>query len=531
MKAEDPCARLARLGMKSLPKLLTLQDRNPHSPTYGCFDRNFWHLRITDFPSGMAQEFVLPLALAWAHEFEGNEFYRNDTIREWVRAGVAYAARSSHRDGSCDDYYPFEKAAGAAAFSLYAMLEALPLVELDAEPFLPFLKKRAEWLAHHQESGQLSNHEALIANALYRLAALSGEERFAELAKARMERLLSWQSDEGWFFEYQGCDPGYLSLTIANMAEMLEMHPDLPLAKPLERAIHFLHRIQPPDGWAGGEWTSRNTNNYFPHGFELAGRFVPEALEINANAVAALDPAPEYDDDHIIGHHCWSYLKAALAWRDERPEASLPGGDEHFPEAGLSLIRRGEYTLLVAEKKGGSFRLYHGAALIHADTGVSIQAKKGAKLKTRVCHLWSETNAIERQEDGVEISGPIGAAKTSQMTPVKNMILRALMLTAGRLHPDLVRRMLQKLLITGKSDSPFRFSRVLKLDAEGLTVRDRVSGPGEIMACGIGAAQTSIYTVMSRVYHPVQLQPWTDLTAELHPGDGERLDHTRRISR
>ena len=158
--------RLAELGLKSLPKILTLQDRNPHSPTYGCFDRNFWHLRLTDFPSGMAQEFVLPLALAYANPFEGNPFHHIPTVREWIRAGIDYAALSAHSDGSTDDYYPFERAAGAAAFSLYAMVEALPLAELDPRPFLPFLTRRANWLAGHEESGRLSNHEALIANGV-----------------------------------------------------------------------------------------------------------------------------------------------------------------------------------------------------------------------------------------------------------------------------------------------------------------------------------------------------------------------------
>ena len=40
-------------------------------------------------------------------------------------------------------------------------------------------------------------------------------------------------------------------------------------------------------------------------------------------------------------------------------------------------------------------------------------------------------------------------------------------------------------------------------------------GDGNILHAGIGAAQTSIYTVMSRVYHPAQLQPWDDLTGEI----------------
>jgi hypothetical protein len=56
---------LARRALGNIPHLLTLQDRNRHSPTYGSFDRNHWHYRIVDFPSGMAQELVLPLALAW----------------------------------------------------------------------------------------------------------------------------------------------------------------------------------------------------------------------------------------------------------------------------------------------------------------------------------------------------------------------------------------------------------------------------------------------------------------------------------
>ena len=41
----------AQEALAQIPKILTLGDRNPHSPTYGCFDRNFWHYKIIDFPS------------------------------------------------------------------------------------------------------------------------------------------------------------------------------------------------------------------------------------------------------------------------------------------------------------------------------------------------------------------------------------------------------------------------------------------------------------------------------------------------
>jgi hypothetical protein len=525
----DARQRLTALGLKSIPKILTLQDRNAHSATYGCFDRSFWHLRVSDFPSGMSQEFVWPLALAWAHPFEANPFHGNATIRDWVVAGIDYAAKSAHADGSCDDYYPFEKASGAAAFSLLAMVEALRLIDGDPAPVAEFLLRRARWLGRHEESGRLSNHEALIANGLLKLSRLVDAPELVPLAERRVDRLLSWQSEEGWFFEYQGADPGYLTLTLANMAEIDEALPGRDLRPAIIRGVDFLHAVQPPDGWIGGEWTSRNTNNFFPHGLETIGAWYPKALEINTRAVAAMNPAPEYDDDRILGHHSWSYLKAALDWQADRPAPQRPEGDHTWPEAGIAIRRRGAATLLAATKKGGSFRLYSGETLTHADTGVSLQVREKGKRRTYVCHLWSDDYETTVTDAGLEIAGPMGRAKTSGMTPWKNVVLRLLMLSVGRFNPDLIRRLLQRLLITGHDAAPFRFHRTLALDAGGLTVTDRIDGQGEVVAAGIGPAQTSIYTVMARVYHPPQLQPWHDLTPELRDGP-RRLDVTRRIA-
>ncbi len=103
----------AREALAQIPKILTLLDRNPHSSTYGCFDRNFWHYKIIDFPSGMAQEFIWPLALAYETDVANNPFYKQPAIKEWVKAGILFASRSAHKDGSCDDYFPYEGAVGA----------------------------------------------------------------------------------------------------------------------------------------------------------------------------------------------------------------------------------------------------------------------------------------------------------------------------------------------------------------------------------------------------------------------------------
>lgn len=507
---------LIERALRDIPKILMLQDRNPHSATYGCFDRNYWHYKIIDFPSGMAQEFVLPLALAYRLDVPGNALAGQPSLREWVKAGIRYAASSAHADGSCDDYFPFEKAAGAAAFSLYASLRAIEVCELDAHEFLPFLIKRGNWLAEHKEGGELSNHEALIANSLFRLAALTGDERFLALAKARLERLMSWRSDEGWFSEYQGADPGYLTLSIALLAEIDAMHPELGLRPAISGAVAFLAAIQPPDGWLGGEWTSRNTHNYFPHGFELCGAWLPEALVVNTRAIRALAlGGPEYADDHIVAHHCWSYLLAARAWQDDRPALPKPpAGRRVFPEAGIVIEHRENLALLLALNKGGTFRLYDAGKLIFADTGISLTVDVGGRRRVAVCHLWADDNTVAIEGDHIEIAGRMGWAKTQRMTPFKLIVLRVLMLSVGRIRPDLVRRMLQTLLITGRSPAPFDFRRRFLWSNGALTVEDAITGSGwsKVTSAGRGPSQTSIYTVMSRIWHPSQLQPWEDLT-------------------
>src|SRR5262249_10341489 len=264
-------------ALAQIPKLLTLLDRNPHSPTFGCFDRNFWHYRIIDFPSGMAQEFVWPLALVYTLDLPRNQYYQQPAVRDWVEAGINFAARSSRSDGSCDDYFPFERAAGAAAFSLLACVESYRLLGLSSDSALSFFEKRAGWIASHDESGRLANHQALAALGLELVSRLINAPKLSKEADRRLERVLSWQSTEGWFAEYDGFDPGYQTLTVSCLARLYQMKPSTELRAALERAVQLVAAFVHPDGSYGGEYGGRNTKNFFPHGFELVGQWMPES--------------------------------------------------------------------------------------------------------------------------------------------------------------------------------------------------------------------------------------------------------------
>jgi hypothetical protein len=520
--------QFARNALMHIPKLLTLLDRNPHSPTYGCFDRNFWHYKIIDFPSGMAQEFVWPLALSYDTGLPDNPYYRQDNLRAWVEAGITFAARSAHADGSCDDYFPFERAAGAAAFSLLACMESYSLVQLQRQDLLNFFSKRADWLAHHQESGQLTNHQALIALGLAIAGRLLGSNQWEDAKTRRLNLVLDWQHDEGWFQEYGGCDPGYQTLTIYCLARLLEWEPDharlrTALKKAIELAAEFVH----PDGSYGGEYASRNTYNFFPAGFELAGKWWPAALRINDEFLTgvAAGRRPCYEDDHIIGHHAWNYLLAARHFVPQRPppRPPRPAGRVRLQHAGILIDRRDSTELYLNYDKGGVFKLFRDGALVCSDTQLSLQVRQGSRLRNAVAHMGG-ARAVTLDEDAITIQGDMAWARQTRMTSLNLIVLRLLTFTVGRFFPNLVRRLLQKLLITGRHSARFKFERRLHWHVGRWHVRDEVTAAdwNNVVAAGIGGDQTSIYVVMSRTFQAGQLQSWQDLTGivrSLQPGE------------
>jgi hypothetical protein len=522
----------AREALAQIPKILTLQDRNPLSKTYGCFDRNFWHYKIIDFPSGMAAEFVWPLALAYALPIAGNPYHQQSAIRDWAEAGMVYAARSAHPDGSCDDYFPFEKAAGAAAFSLLAGLESYVLLGLKNPEIEAYFKKRADWLAGHHESGRLTNHQALIVLCLEKAGRMFATDRWDRLKAERLERVFEWQNEEGWFQEYEGADPGYHTLTVGLLSQLYELIPSDKMKTALEKAVRFAAHFVHPDGSFGGEYTSRNTYNFFPHGFEMAGRWLPEALAINDRILTGLAHGLGscYADDHIVGHHTWSYLLAYQNWVTDRPAlVPLPQGRVHFKNAGLVIERRGESVLYLALNKGGVFKYFAGGKLVQSDTQFAAQVQEG-KLKLAVAHLVGQYD-VELREDAITISGQLGWAKTKGMTTFNLVVLRALMFTVGRFNPDLIRKLLQRVLITGKAPAPLHFQRTLSWQAGQLVVRDALTAESweKVRAVGIGASQTSIYVVMSRTWQAGQLQPWLDLTPrvrDLKSGEALTVERT-----
>ncbi len=414
--------RYLRRALGQIPRLLTAMDRNPFRRTYGCMDREYWHYRTAAFPSGMYQEGVLALAMVYKYPLPGNPWYAVERVRELAEAGVRFAARSSHSDGACDDYYPWERALGAAVFSLAACVRTCALLGLDDPEVMEGLRRRGRWIARRGETGRLTNHHALAALGLAHLARLTQQEEFLQAARQKLQTVLAWQHPEGWFDEYGGADPGYQTLTIDCLAKLRRLveeslsdaWPDWPIQRTqitqaLLRAVRFARWFLQPDFSYGGPVGSRGTRLFFPHGMELLAEESAEAADLADGFLQSLGVSEgeseqigadgygtgadaegtcaHLDDDRMVVHWPAQLLDAYRDWSANRavaPAASDGALDTTgAPKGGPGLAFAAGRALSATHVHTSEDAFWPGAGLLvrrSADSYTAISTARGGVL-------------------------------------------------------------------------------------------------------------------------------------------------------
>lgn len=548
--ARDPALRELYLSaaLAEIPRLLGAIDRNSYRATHGCLDRQYWHYRTSSFPSEMYQEGVLPLALVYATDLPGNRWRGNDRVRELAVAGIRFAARTSHADGSCDDYYPFERALGAAVFSLQATTRAYQLLELDDPDLVGWFKRRARWLVEHDESGRLANHQALASLGLLRVTQITGDKRYREAAEARIDRLLGWQSEEGWFEEYGGADPGYQTVTVDCLANYRRITGDARLDEPLRRGVEFARLFLHPDNSYAGEYGSRGTYHFYPHGTELLAGGSGAAADLADGFLKSLRFGSQayFSDDRMFAHRLGNLIEAYVDWTPVRPAARGEAGTgsvRHLRQAGLVVRRGGEQHTVISAARGGVFKHFGPGRRPVTDAGLIVQTDDGRLAVSQwhdptreVDFPFGETAPPRRGVVGpLVVDGPLHWSRFETATPVKQALLHTGMCSVGRFFRTSVRRLLQYRLVTGRRACPIRLSRSFEFlpeseveGAPGLRVRDTIeltSPKIRVRRMAFGTDHQAAYVAASGVYQESVLAPWVDLDRYV-----EELNARRRVT-
>ena len=80
----------AKCALDQIPRLLGNMDRNAFSPTYGCFHRDYWLDKTSDFPDAVRQFGVQALALVYLNKIPNNIYCGETKILEWAIAAMDY---------------------------------------------------------------------------------------------------------------------------------------------------------------------------------------------------------------------------------------------------------------------------------------------------------------------------------------------------------------------------------------------------------------------------------------------------------
>jgi len=545
----DPALRQHYLhsALAVVPRLLASVDRNSFGPSYGCCDRQFWHYRTAAFPSEMYQEAALPLALAYARRLPGNAWYGEPRLYEAAAAAMRYSARVAHADGSCDDYYPFERALGAAVFSLHAQATAYRLLGLDDAELLAFFRRRAKWIADHGETGRLANHHALAALALWRTAELTDDAALRTAARRRIDTVLAWQHAEGWFDEYGGADLGYQTVTIDCLAKLRREMGLVELDEPLRRAVGFARCFLGCNGDYGGEYGSRGTRHAYPHGFELLAATNREAADV-ADAFACnlgRGRAAQFVDDRMVAHPVASLLEAYDDWSPTTVRAFGASRSDvrHFPAAGLIACGTDAANVVASTARGGCFHRYRdgdSGSARYVDAGLVAEFADGRVAVSQSHDADQPTEVTATATDGeindceITVMRPLAWVRFERATPLKQAALHLGMQAVGRFARNVVRRLLQRKVIASRGMSPLRITRRIQWQADVAGSTDgRLRVIDEIELTSAGAVVRRLayasdlqaaYTAASNVYSPAMLQPWTDLAEHV-----ATLNASRRV--
>lgn len=475
--------------------LLSQQDRDPHSPTLGCFDRRYWGWKLVDFPESTFQRNVYPLAALYSDP--ASCYHNSSLLRSCVISGLCYAFSIQHRDGSFDQAFPQEHGFGPTAFLLHPLLAAYELLgsELDSgqrDLVEQGLQRAADFLCRHgEEHGLIANHLAGGVLALLGAARHLDQSRYQQRAEDMLARVLQLQSPEGWLLEYGGADPGYQTLCIYYLAQVYQLLPTPALEDSLRRAVDFTSFFVHPDGSFGGEYGSRRTAVFYPGGLALLADQFPLAASINRGMLHSIAGGHTVTlTDVDMGNTApllSNYICAAQSgWLDrETSGPSLPYEQpslrQDFPQAGLSLRSTPHYYAVAGVSNGGVLKVFdkHHRQPVWDDGGYLGKLVDGTLVTTQMTVL-ERPGSFEGGH--LSVKADFYGVLHSLPSPFRFVLLRLLNLTVMRSIGlgNMIKKGLVRLLISNRRAYDMHLERRIRFEPDRVVVDDELTTASQL---------------------------------------------------
>ena len=349
---------------------------------------------------------------------------------------------------------------------------------------------------------------------------------------------------EGWWQEYDGADPGYLSATVSFLGKLYQRKPSPEIVGLAREAIEFASHFAYPDGHYAGNMGSRQTLHFYPHGVEifadqipLAGRSLSGCKRVwlsgrwyrprSSRAVHALAPGRVFA--RVPGR--------ATAQRDPTVlPYEGPSFHRWYPEAGIDVRRAHDMYALVNLAKGGVIKVFNTEQRrqVLSDCGIAGRLADGRMVTSQ----WIDPRyRIGPGEHELTIAGWLQQMSSmSSFTPAKLVAFRAMLTTVGRSAraSHAIKGAIRRALMLGTKAVPLAFQRRICFEPGYVTIADEIRRVGDVKVQGLitGDEVAVRYVPQSRFFQLPELDTYgytltPDDLATLHAADRIRI--TRRV--
>ena len=461
-------------------KLVNLFNRDEMSVTKGYGDRLHWGWKVSDFSNGTMQGGVHAMAhMLNLGVFEGEE----DKVLELISSSILAIEKIAKKNGSMEEAYPRENSFCVTALVAF---DALWAIDLLGEKLAPSIKRNAlevlkplvKFITQNgEEHAIISNHLATGVAAIFKWNKLTGAEsnRGIEL----LDIIYKHQSEEGWYKEYEGADPGYQTLCTYYLACAYEDSKDERLLNSLQSSGEFLKYFVHPDGTIGGNYGSRNTEVFYPGGVVILSKY----LEVFNSIRTALEEGITNNKNLLpqnidVGNYIPFLNSYAVAASHRINLQDVPlkldSEERDFKETGIFVKTTERYHTILNYKKGGVCKVFDKSLnrIDFVDSAYFGVLSNGKKISSQVMN------------DGVDfsertISTQFYYINESNPSSFTTLVLRFLSMTIFRsvYLGNIFKKRIVGMLMTGKKKAGGSVTRSYVFSDSEIIIEDKVERP------------------------------------------------------